>query len=178
MCRALHEKMCKTFVVYSVLLTVNVDVHQRVQHWLHELVGERAEVVVEELDPLEAVEVLEGGGRDVADPKGKKQEQSLFRRMRFIMKRAGKSQKSTAATLSFRALGPKKYEGERPLFLAFLLDKLLFAAFLKGDTRPSPGRTDGFHVLFPQRRRRRNLISRVDSAPDSTNTNSKSCISQ
>ncbi len=71
MCRALHEKMCKTFVVYSVLLTVNVDVHQRVQHWLHELVGERAEVVVEELDPLEAVEVLEGGGRDVADPKGK-----------------------------------------------------------------------------------------------------------
>ncbi len=112
--RALQGKMCKTFVVYSVLLTVNVDVHQRVQHWLHELVGERAEVVVEELDPLEAVEVLEGGGRDVADPKGKKQEQSLFRRMRFIMKRAGKSQKSTAATLNFRGHGPKNMKQKGP----------------------------------------------------------------
>ena len=46
---------------------MDVNVHHSVEDRLHELVGEGAEVVVVELDPLEAVEVLEGGSRDLLD---------------------------------------------------------------------------------------------------------------
>ena len=50
-------------------LTVNVDMDETVQNRLHEFVLERLEVVVEQLDPFQTVEVLEGRRRDVLDPK-------------------------------------------------------------------------------------------------------------
>ena len=46
---------------------MKVDVHKAVEHGLHELVVERLEVVVGELDPLETVEVLERGRLDLLD---------------------------------------------------------------------------------------------------------------
>lgn len=46
--------------------------HEGVEHRLHQLIGQRAQVVVEQFDPLQAVQVLERWGRDLANPgKGK-----------------------------------------------------------------------------------------------------------
>ena len=45
-----------------------VYVHERVQHWLHQLVGEGPEVVVVQLDPLQTVKVLEGWSRNFLNP--------------------------------------------------------------------------------------------------------------
>ena len=47
---------------------MDVDVHEGVEDGLHELVPERGQHVVEQLDPLQAVQVLEGRRRDVLDP--------------------------------------------------------------------------------------------------------------
>jgi len=55
-----------------LLLTVDVDVSESVEHRLHELVGERAQVVVIQLDPLQAVQILEGRRGDLVDPGGGK----------------------------------------------------------------------------------------------------------
>ena len=46
---------------------MKVDVHEAVEHGLHEFVVERLEVVVGQLDPLEAVEVLKRGRQDLPD---------------------------------------------------------------------------------------------------------------
>ena len=54
------------------MLTVNVDVHEGVEDRFHELIGQGAEVVVEQLHPLQAVEVLEGRSGDLANPGKKK----------------------------------------------------------------------------------------------------------
>ena len=53
---------CKSF------LTVDINMHQGVQDWFHELIVQSLEIVVVQLDPLQAVEVLEGRSRDVLDP--------------------------------------------------------------------------------------------------------------
>ena len=45
--------------------------HEGVEDGLHELVPERGQHVVKQLDPLQAVQVLEGRGGDVLDPVGK-----------------------------------------------------------------------------------------------------------
>ena len=50
---------------------MDVDVHEGVEDGLHELVPERGQHVVEQLDPLQAVQVLEGRRGDVLDPVGK-----------------------------------------------------------------------------------------------------------
>ena len=42
--------------------------HERVEHWLHELVVQCPQVVVGQLDVLKAVEVLERGGGNFFNP--------------------------------------------------------------------------------------------------------------
>ena len=46
---------------------MKIDVHEAVEHGLHELVVEGLEVVVGEFDPLEAVQILKRGRLDLPD---------------------------------------------------------------------------------------------------------------
>ena len=46
---------------------MNVDVHEGIEDRLHELVVQGLEIVVGQLDVLQAVQVLEGGRADVVD---------------------------------------------------------------------------------------------------------------
>ena len=46
---------------------MKIDVHEAVEHGLHELVVEGLEVVVGEFDPFEAVEILKRGRLDLPD---------------------------------------------------------------------------------------------------------------
>jgi hypothetical protein len=48
---------------------VNVNVHESVEHWFHELVVKGRQNVVVQFDPLKTVKVLESCRWDVFDPK-------------------------------------------------------------------------------------------------------------
>ena len=80
---------------------MQVDVLQGVKHGLHELVLDCLQVVVEQLDPLQAVQVLERRRRDLLDTEEKAVEIVLLRalfRLRPDAAQFGRRHRSSAAT--------------------------------------------------------------------------------